>query len=235
MGLVLCNVDAASLAPVRTRAAQVRAWEIVVSLPGCFRNMNSHLTRAALAATVLFSACRGPEAPGFAADGSFGAGPAGVRRGSTVASSTSRRTRASRTKRSSSTPRRSMPPAGTVTTDAAGNYSLLLPPGNYNPRIGGDTPHYNRGTIRPVGSAYLADYFINGDNCVMFYGTVRSATTDCPDRGRDRHVPGEDADIRERRILSTRSRLPDGDLAFRNRHDVHDRQQPRLRHAIRIR
>lgn len=67
--------------------------------------------------------------------------------------------------------------AGTVASDDAGNYSLLLPPGTYNPRIGGDTPHYNRGTIRPVGSAYLADYFINGDNCVMFYGTIRSATT----------------------------------------------------------
>jgi hypothetical protein len=68
--------------------------------------------------------------------------------------------------------------AGTVVTDDAGVYSVFLPPGTYNPRINGDTPQYNRGIIRPVGTTYLADYFINGDdNCVMFYGTIRSATT----------------------------------------------------------
>src|SRR5215831_11735753 len=45
--------------------------------------------------------------------------------------------------------------AGEVVTDAAGYYELQLPPGTYNPRINGPLPDSNRGTIRPVGSAYL--------------------------------------------------------------------------------
>ena len=67
--------------------------------------------------------------------------------------------------------------AGTVTTDPSGFYAQLLPPGRYNPRINGNAVDSNRGTILPVGTQYAADYFVNGGDCVMFYGTVRNATT----------------------------------------------------------
>jgi len=67
--------------------------------------------------------------------------------------------------------------AGAVSTDDTGYYSLSLAPGTYNPRINGSTPSSNRGTIRPVGTSYFADYFVNGGNCVTFYGTIRNATT----------------------------------------------------------
>jgi hypothetical protein len=67
--------------------------------------------------------------------------------------------------------------AGTVVTDEVGDYAIFLPPGIYNPRINGADVDSNRGTIRPVGTLYLASYFVNGGNCVMFYGTIRNAAT----------------------------------------------------------
>lgn len=138
--------------------------------------MNSHVKRAALAATVLFSACRGPEAPGSPPTApSAPVQPAFVAVYGRVLDFKTNAGVANETIKFYTPPLDAT--GGTVATDDAGNYSLLLPAGTYNPRIGGDTPHYNRGTIRPVGAAYLADYFINGDNCVMFYGTIRSATT----------------------------------------------------------
>lgn len=73
--------------------------------------------------------------------------------------------------------------AATVATAKTGDYQVMLPPGWYNPRIGGDMPDSNRGDIRPIGTTYLADLFINGGNCVLIYGTIRDATTAAPLEG----------------------------------------------------
>jgi hypothetical protein len=70
--------------------------------------------------------------------------------------------------------------AGEVVTDENGSYAVSLPRGTYNPRINGNGVDSNRGIIRPVGTQYLADYFVNGGNCVMFYGTIRDAASGNP-------------------------------------------------------
>ena len=67
--------------------------------------------------------------------------------------------------------------AGTVVADPTGFYSISLPRGTYDPRIDGDSAN-NR--IVPVGSQYLADYFVNGGMCILFYGNVRDASTGEP-------------------------------------------------------
>jgi hypothetical protein len=73
--------------------------------------------------------------------------------------------------------------AASVVADESGFYSAMLPPGTYNPRINGDSVANNAGTIVPVGSQYLADYYVNGGDCVLFYGTVRDAATGAPVAG----------------------------------------------------
>jgi hypothetical protein len=69
---------------------------------------------------------------------------------------------------------------GTVIADASGSYSVQLPPGAYIPRINGDSSDKNAGTIVPFGTRYRADYFVNGGDCVVFYGTIPDATTAQP-------------------------------------------------------
>jgi hypothetical protein len=73
--------------------------------------------------------------------------------------------------------------AARVAVDQFGSYSVELSPGRYNPRINGDTVDRNAGTITPVGTEYLAHYFVNGGDCVLFYGTVRDAATGRPISG----------------------------------------------------
>ena len=66
--------------------------------------------------------------------------------------------------------------AGTVTTDQSGFYQQSLPPGRYNPRINGDESIATGERFFPSGPV-PRDYSVNGGDCVMFYGTVRNATT----------------------------------------------------------
>jgi hypothetical protein len=74
--------------------------------------------------------------------------------------------------------------AGTVITDSSGRYSVLLSRGvRYNPRINGPDVDSNRGTIVPVAKETEADYLVNGGTCIVFYGTVRDATTGEPISG----------------------------------------------------
>lgn len=73
--------------------------------------------------------------------------------------------------------------AANVVADESGFYTVLLPPGTYNPRINGTSVDKNAGTIVAVGSQYIADYFVNGGDCVLYYGTVRDATTGQPIAG----------------------------------------------------
>ena len=71
--------------------------------------------------------------------------------------------------------------ASSVVTDGAGRYSVTLSRGvRYNPRINGPDVDSNRGTIIPVAKENEADYLINGGTCIVFYGTVRDATTGEP-------------------------------------------------------
>lgn len=73
--------------------------------------------------------------------------------------------------------------AATVVADDSGFYTVLLPPGTYNPRINGSSTDKNAGTIVAVGSQYLANYFVNGGDCVLYYGTVRDSATGQPIAG----------------------------------------------------
>jgi hypothetical protein len=73
--------------------------------------------------------------------------------------------------------------AANVVSDETGFYSAMLAPGTYNPRINGDSVANNAGTIVPVGSQYLADYYVNGGDCVLLYGTVRDGPTGQPVAG----------------------------------------------------
>jgi hypothetical protein len=74
--------------------------------------------------------------------------------------------------------------AGSVTTDAAGRYSLSLSRGvRYDPRINGPGVDSNRGTIIPLAKITEADYLINGGTCIVFYGSVRHAQTGEPISG----------------------------------------------------
>jgi Carboxypeptidase regulatory-like domain len=136
--------------------------------------MNSRLS-GILAAAALLGACHGPEAPVAPVVPATPSQPAVVAVfGHVVDLKTSAGV-------ANAAIKFYIPPfdatAGEVATDETGYYQLLLPPGTYNPRINGPGPDSNRGTIRPVGASYLADYFVNGNNCVMFYGTIRSAAT----------------------------------------------------------
>ena len=71
--------------------------------------------------------------------------------------------------------------AQSVITDASGHYSVMLSRDVwYNPRINGPDVDSNRGRIRPVAKETEADYLINGGTCIVFYGTVRDATTGEP-------------------------------------------------------
>jgi hypothetical protein len=74
--------------------------------------------------------------------------------------------------------------AASVITDAEGRYSVRLERGvRYNPRINGPDVDSNRGTILPVAKETEADYLVNGGTCIVFYGTVRNATTGEPISG----------------------------------------------------
>ena len=71
--------------------------------------------------------------------------------------------------------------ASSVITDASGLYSVSLSRGvKYNPRINGPDVDSNRGTIVPVAKETQADYLVNGGTCMVFYGTVRDASTGEP-------------------------------------------------------
>ena len=71
--------------------------------------------------------------------------------------------------------------ASSVVTDASGSYSVTLSRGvRYNPRINGLDVDSNRGTIIPVAKENETDYLINAGTCIVFYGTVRDATTGEP-------------------------------------------------------
>jgi hypothetical protein len=71
--------------------------------------------------------------------------------------------------------------ASSVVTDGAGRYSVVLTRGvRYNPRINGPDVDSNRGTIMPVAKENETDYLINGGTCIVFYGTVRDATSGEP-------------------------------------------------------
>lgn len=71
--------------------------------------------------------------------------------------------------------------AQTVITDASGFYEVSLTRGvRYNPRIDGNDVDSNRGTILPVAKQNPADYLVNGGTCIVFYGTVRDATSGEP-------------------------------------------------------
>ena len=71
--------------------------------------------------------------------------------------------------------------ASSVITDASGRYSVSLSRGvKYNPRINGPDVDSNRGTILPVAKENEADYLVNGGTCMVFYGTVRDASTGEP-------------------------------------------------------
>jgi hypothetical protein len=68
--------------------------------------------------------------------------------------------------------------ASAVVTDASGFYEVSLTRGvRYNPRINGTDVDSNRGTILPVAKQNQADYLVNGGTCIVFYGTIRDATT----------------------------------------------------------
>ena len=148
--------------------------------------MNNHVTRAALAAAVLFSACRGPETSSSPPTApSAPVQPALVAVYGRVLDFKTNAGVANETIKLYTPPLDAT--GGTVATDAAGNYSLLLSPGTYNPRICGDTPHYNRGTIRPVGAA--SPYFIRRQRTDVLRHDPECQDY-CPDHERNRHVLG---------------------------------------------